>query len=138
VNDAATGLVVGVWRIRPNLTGKVERKGLGSVGGNACRVLWAPGPQLAIAEGVEDALAGCELTGVPAWAALSAGNMKTLVLPERFRDVLILADRDENGTGLENANVLADRLRREGRYAEIRLPDAVKDPNDVLLARRAA
>ena len=61
------------------------------------------GRSSSVAEGVEDALAAAELTGLPAWAALSAGNMAELVLPERFREVLILADRDANGVGQENA-----------------------------------
>ena len=91
-----------------------------------------------VAEGVEDALAAAELTGLPAWAALSAGNMAVLVLPERFREVLILADRDANGVGQENAHKLAARLRAEGRLADVRRPIAGKDANDVLRAGRAA
>ena len=109
VNDAATGLVVGVWRIRPALEGQVERRGLGPTKGNACRLSQAPGPTLAIAEGVEDALAYGELSGVPCWAALSAGNMAELILPARFREVHVVADAD--AAGRENAARLVRRLR---------------------------
>jgi len=91
-----------------------------------------------VAEGVEDALAAAELTGLPAWAALSAGNLGVLVLPERFREVLILADRDANGVGQENAHKLAARLRAEGRLAAVKRPIAGKDANDVLRAGRTA
>ena len=111
--------------------------GLGPTKGNAARLCWAPGPQLAVAEGVEDALAAAELTGLPAWAALSAGNMAELVLPDRFREVLILADRDANGVGQENAHKLAARLRAEGRHAEVRRPVRAKDANEALTKRRA-
>jgi hypothetical protein len=132
------GELTAIWRIWPRLEGKVERKGLGPVKDGACRLFPGKGHQLLVAEGIEDALAGRMLTGLPAWAATSAGHMAALRLPEQYREVLILADRDENGVGLENARVLASRLRQEGRYAEVRLPSAAKDANDVLRARRAA
>ncbi len=135
ISDPATGRVSAIWRIRPRLSGKVERWGLAPMKGGAARLFPAPGPRLVIAEGVEDALAAHELTGLPAWAALSAGNMAGLALPERFREVLILADRDENGVGQENAHKLASRLRAEGRHAIVRLPIDAKDANDVLRRR---
>ncbi len=80
---------------------------------------------------------------LPAWAALSAGNMAELILPERIREVLILPDRDEpreggRRPGLEAAHALARRLRAEGRTAEVRWAISGKDANDVLRARRAA
>jgi putative DNA primase/helicase len=99
---------------------------------------WAPGPLLAIAEGVEDGLAYRILSGVPTWAALSAGNMAALVLPERFTEVHVVADRDDNGTGQKNAAVLVRRLRREGRKAHLIEPVGLKDANDVLRSLRAA
>lgn len=137
VNCHRTGYVVGVWRIRLTAAGeKVGRFGLGPTKGNAARLFWAEGDELAIAEGVEDALAAHALTGLPAWAALSAGNMASLTLPERFRRVLILADADEPGRS--GAHALATQLRREGRHAVVRKPTAGKDPNEVLCAGRAA
>jgi DNA primase len=135
INDCVTDRIVGVWRILPVLTGKVERRGLGPMSGNTCRLFPAEGPQIVIAEGVEDALAAYELTGIPAWAALSAGNMASLALPERLREVLILADADE--VGRQHAHALAKRLREEGRQARVLRPRATKDANDALLARRA-
>lgn len=134
INDHATGLVVGVWRILPVLGGEVRRRGLGPTRGNAARLFPAPGRQVVIAEGVEDAIAAHELTGLPAWAALSAGNMAGLVLPSRFLEVLILADADD--TGRTNAHALATRLRAGGREAKVLRPAAGKDANDVLRAAR--
>jgi hypothetical protein len=133
VQDHATGEVVAVWRIRPVLEGKVERKGLGPSGGNCARLCPADGPELAIAEGVEDALAYAELEGVPCWAALSAGNMGGLVLPERFREVVVVADADP--VGRANAAKLVRRLRAEGRDARRIVAVGHKDANDVLRAR---
>jgi putative DNA primase/helicase len=134
VNAAVGGLVVGVWRIRAVLTGKVERRGLGPTKGNASRLFWAPGPQIAVTEGVEDALAYQELSGVPAWAALSAGNMAELVLPVRLSEVQVVADADP--AGLDNGAELVRRLRAEGRTARLIKPHHHKDANDVLRARR--
>jgi hypothetical protein len=102
----------------PGHVGQGQALGFGPVKGNACRLFPAVGPELVVAEGVEDALAAAELHGMPAWAALSAGNMAALVLPARFRRVLILADRDE--AGLRDAWELARRLRAEGRDAAVR------------------
>lgn len=136
INDHESGLVVGVWRILPAPGGKAERRGLGPTRSNCSRLYPAPGPAVAIVEGVEDAIAAHELTGLPAWAALSAGNMADLVLPARLVEVAILADADDAGRG--GAHALAGRLRAEGREARVLRPTAGKDPNDVLRAGRAA
>jgi DNA primase len=135
ITDHATGYVVGIWRIRPTMDGPVERRGLGSIKGNAARLFWAEGPELVIAEGVEDALAAHALTGLPAWAALNAGNMGELILPARFRAITIFADADAVGTG--HAAALARRLECQGRAVRLRRPRWGKDANDILLARRA-
>jgi hypothetical protein len=136
VNDQVSGLVAGVWRIRPFLEGKVPRRGLGPTKGNCSRLFPAAGPLLAIAEGVEDALAYQELSGVPTWAALSAGNMVDLVLPARFTEVHVVADADN--TGMQQAREAVLRFRRQGRRANLIRPITAKDANDVLRARRAA
>jgi DNA primase len=135
VNDHATSYTTAIWRIRPTMDGPIERRGLGPVKHNAARLFWASGNELLIAEGVEDALAAHALTGLPAWAALSAGNMAELILPERFREVTIFADADTVGIG--HAAALARRLQREGRVVRLRRPRWAKDANDILLTRRA-
>jgi putative DNA primase/helicase len=132
VNCHRAGHVVGAWRVRLTDDGrKVERSTLGATKGNASRLFWAEGDELAVAEGVEDSLAVHQLTGLPCWAALSAGNMAELVLPARFRRVTIYADADEPGR--RRAHELARRLRAEGRDARVLRPIAGKDPNAVVL-----
>lgn len=136
VNSAQTGLVVGIWRVRLTTDGaKVERRGLGPARGNASRLFWPEGDELAVTEGVEDALAFHELTGLPTWAALSAGNMRNLPLPAYLHRVTIVADGDE--TGRRAAHDLATRLRQEGRHAVVIRPSVGKDANDVLLGSAA-
>jgi putative DNA primase/helicase len=126
-------MVAGIWRIKPCLEGKVERRGLGPVKHNAARLFWAEGPQLVVCEGIEDGLAAHALTGRPAWAALSAGNLAALIVPPRFTDVLILADADAVGIG--HAAELARRLKQEGRAVRLQRPRWVKDANELLLKR---
>ena len=127
---------MGVWRIRLSSAGeKMARLGLGPTKGNASRLFWADDNQLAVAEGVEDALAFAQLAGMPCWAALSAGNMAELIFPPRFKRITIAADRDQ--TGEAAAKKLAARLRTEGRVVEIVRPRFGKDANDVLAPRGA-
>jgi hypothetical protein len=138
--DDASGDFLGIWRIRPAMVGKVLRGGLGPVAGGAVRLFDAAAEVLVIAEGIEDALAAHALTGWPAWAAVSAPNMKRIQLPPppavTFRVVEIHADADE--AGMAAAEELATRLRREGHEARVRPPAVGKDPNEALLAGRAA
>jgi len=83
--------------------------------------LYSAGEQLAVAEGIETALAVRQVTGRPAWAALSAHAVASVELPPQAHDVLIAADHDQ--AGLDAADRLADRLTREGRTARVAVPD---------------
>lgn len=95
----------------------------------ACVQLGDVAPAIAVAEGIEDALAVALLIpGLRCWATLGASGMGRVSLPSEARRVLVVPDRDDVGAraGLE----LADRLRREGRSVEIRWPrdeDAAAD-----------
>lgn len=88
--------------------------------GGAVR-LYEAGETLAVAEGIETALAVRKATGRPTWSCISAHGLKTVYLPPQSHDVLIAADHDE--AGIEAANALARRLTREGRIARIAVPD---------------
>lgn len=111
---------------------------LGPVWGAAIR-LSAPlqDAPLIVAEGVETAAAAGRLLGMPAWAALSAGNLgKGLALPASVRRVIIAADPDEPGR--KAARDAWTRWRAEGRDATIAMPDGPGDFADLLMAREAA
>jgi putative DNA primase/helicase len=81
-----------------------------------------PTDTLAVTEGIETGLAVRLSAGVPVWAALSAGNMAAIILPETVRLVIICADHDAGGTGQHAAKALARRLLREGRRVKMFLP----------------
>ncbi len=72
--------------------------------------LYEPDTELALAEGIETALAVHAQTGLPVWAAGSAGNLELVALPEAVKRVAIFADRDENYRGQAAAYGLAYRL----------------------------
>ena len=84
--------------------------------------LFSPREVLAVAEGIETALAVRAATGFPVWAAISATLMESLEVPAGVREVHIYADKDENGRGLKAAERLFGRLRRAGLEAKIHLP----------------
>lgn len=75
--------------------------------------------ELAVAEGIETALAVYLATGRPVWAALGAGNLERLWLPQGVRRLDIWADNDADGgfEGQASAYALARRLVREAGTA---------------------
>lgn len=84
--------------------------------------LFAAGEELAIAEGIETALAIHLATGKPVWAAINAGNLDKLWLPDTVRRIGIYADNDAHTdyAGQASAYALARRLRREKRAGPAR------------------
>ena len=94
---------------------------------------------LAVAEGIEDALSAWVLWQIPTWACLGTSGLMGFAPPEEVRELMIFADRDENGAGQKAAWELADRLEETGRAVRVLAPeDGSKDLNAYLLARRGA
>jgi putative DNA primase/helicase len=113
------------------------------INGAAVR-LFEPNDELAIAEGIETALAVHVATGKPTWAALSAGGMQKLRIPAAVTKVGIYADHDASYTGQAAAYGLAKRLKHEPspngvRQVTVHVPGAVdSDWADVLRERQHA
>jgi phage/plasmid primase-like uncharacterized protein len=141
------GRLVGVHRtyIGRDGIGKAEiepqKASLGPVHGGTVRL--APIEQvletgeLVIAEGIETAASAGLLLDLPAWAAITAGNLaRGVVLPNNIRKVLIASDRDP--AGQDAARVAWYRFHREGRSVRIATPDEGRgDFNDIACARKA-
>ncbi|MDA9948076.1 toprim domain-containing protein [Paracoccaceae bacterium] len=87
---------------------------------------------VALAEGIETALSVAQMTENPVWAALSAGNLKSLLLPKHILSVDIFADGDE--AGKDAATTAARRLSIEGRSVRIITAPDGQDFNDLLCA----
>lgn len=83
------------------------------INGAAVRLFEAT-DELAVTEGIETALAVHASTGKPVWAAISAGNLERLWLPQTVQRVCIYADNDADGEydGQACAFALARRLKK--------------------------
>jgi putative DNA primase/helicase len=105
---------------------------LGPCRGGAVR-LGSAGDVLMVGEGIETSLAAMQATGYAAWAALSTSSLRTLDLPRKMRDVIVLADGDDPGEAA--AQDCAWRWKREGRRVRIARPPRGMDFNDLLRHR---
>jgi putative DNA primase/helicase len=113
------------------------RATLAPIGGAVVRLChWRAGKPLVIAEGIETALSAGAMTGAAAWAALSAGNMAAVPLPDAVREVVIAADNDP--PGLRAAWAAADAYTAQGRRVRVIQPQTRGDDfNDLLQRQRA-
>jgi putative DNA primase/helicase len=111
----------------------------GPVGGAAVRFgMPRAGEWLAVAEGIETALAVAIAFALPVWAALSAGGIRALVLPRDATHILICADHDASGIGQRAAHDAAQRWLADGRHVRIALPpEPGTDMADALIADTA-
>jgi len=112
-----------------------QRKTLGPVWGGAAR-LDPLAAEIVVGEGIESSASAGGLLGLPAWAAVSAGNLaRALTLPPEVMDVTIAADNDEAGHAAAQAAAL--RWADEGWRVRVAVPDQPgTDFNDVLTEKR--
>src|SRR5262249_37323203 len=92
--------------LRPDGSGKAEipkdrqKASFGPIKGGAVRLgIPRAGEWLAIGEGIETTLSVMAACAMPAWAALSAGGIRSLVLPREATHVIVCADNDASGVG---------------------------------------
>ena len=97
---------------------KVGKEARGRLAGTAIR-LYAADDRLAIAEGVESALAVRLMTGWPVWSTRDANGMKSLELPRTVNQLDIWADHDP--VGHSTAFDLKRRLRDERPHLQVRV-----------------
>lgn len=96
---------------------------LGPCSGGAVRLAAPEGGRLCIGEGVESTASAMELSGWPAWAAVTAPFMEALELPPDVREVTIAADNDKSERGQLAARHASRRWIHEGRTVRIALPE---------------
>ncbi|WP_373974950.1 toprim domain-containing protein [Chitinibacter sp. SCUT-21] len=115
----------------------------GALSGAACRLFSvAAEGRLALTEGIENALAVHRMTGLAVWSCISAGGLRSVVLPDTVREVLIYGDNDlpdnqGRNTGKLAALAAGERFIKEGRKCRIYLPPvAGADWLDVLNQRQ--
>jgi hypothetical protein len=111
-----------------------RKKSFGPVKGGAVR-LGPAGPVLALAEGIEDALAFMQATGTPSWAAITAPGIRSFVPPPlaETTTIILIEDNDANQTGQQAVADAARRLAKKGYEIKIARPTTGKDINEALL-----
>jgi Domain of unknown function (DUF927)/Toprim domain len=136
------GDMIGLHRTYLALDGSAKahlptaRMSLGHVGGGVVQLAAPTAGLIGLAEGIETALAvmtACPQ--LPMWAALSAGNLAELTLPPDIDRVVICADHDAGGVGLEAARKLATQLVDRGKRVWIAVPPGAGEDFNDLLAR---
>ena len=85
-----------------------------------------------VGEGIETCLSAMQAMELPAWAALSTSGLRSLVLPEAIKEVIVLVDGDEAGDAA--AKSCASRWLKEGRRVKLARPPEGADFNDMLIA----
>lgn len=102
--------------------------------GSAIKLYKPTSGKLAIAEGIETALAFNIATQLPIWAGMSAGGMERIILPPDVKEIIIASDNDASGRGQQAAYRLAKRLLAEGRTVKCVIPPITgEDFADMLL-----
>lgn len=96
-------------------------------------------PGLAVAEGIETALAVTAMHDIGCWAAVSAHGLQSFEWPIEVKNLYVMGDNDASGTGQAAAERLARNAASKGVTARIHIPETVgQDWADVALARAKA
>lgn len=100
-----------------------SRKVIGSQKGGA---IWLgeASASIVVAEGIETALSVSRRCGLPAVAAISAGNLAAFAPPAGVCGALVAFDRDPHGVGERDARALVRRLEARGVAAVLAAPPA--------------
>jgi len=113
------------------------KKVLGELPPGAAIRLAQSEPHLAVAEGIETALAAFAMSGIPCWSLVSAGGIERFDPPAGVSAITVFADNDASYAGQKAAYILAERMARKGIVCDVRMPDRIgEDWNDLLLRDR--
>ena len=107
-----------------------------TITGGAIR-LYPAAARMGVAEGIETAIAAHMLTGLPVWAAVTAGGVDSFQPPKMCEHLTVFGDSDASYTGQAAAYSLAKRMVRSGLQCEVSLPPS-GDWNDYLLSQGRA
>jgi putative DNA primase/helicase len=125
-----TNEITAIHRIRvdrPARWPKTERRMLGAVAGSAIK-LDPVGPRLAIAEGVESALAARQIGFGATWATGSAREFEPI---DGVNELVIIGERDD--ASRKAVDACSALWRERGRDVVLALPMAGNDFNDYLM-----
>lgn len=97
----------------------------GATRGAAIKLYKPINGKLALAEGIETALAFHTATQIPVWATVSATGMESIIIPDDVTEVIIAIDNDVNRREQTAASKLSKRLLSEGRIVTRLMPSTV-------------
>jgi len=110
---------------------------LGSCPGGAIRLgPVEPEHWLIVGEGIENVLSMMQNEALTGWAAMGAGSLPNLILPDKARRIVIAVDNDEHGLGERKAREAAGIWARQGRQVRLLKPIASGDFNDLVKGPR--
>jgi putative DNA primase/helicase len=115
---------------RPERWPKTERKMFGAVAGSAIK-LDCPGDRLAVAEGLESAMAARQLGFSPVWAL---GSARRFLPIDGVRELIILGERDD--ASRRATDVCSGSWIARGMTVHLALPAIGKDFNDYVMGAR--
>lgn len=94
------------------------------------------GVGVAIAEGIETALAASIQFGIPVWSCVTAHGIETFEPPAGVKRITVFADSDASFTGQKAAYTAAFRLVQQGFDVEVKVPATIGDWLDELHGAR--
>lgn len=127
--------LTGVHRTRLTPDGrKVDRRMLGKAAGAAIMLcpMSALGDGLAVAEGIETALAGWQLGWSNVWAMGSVGAIASLPALPFYASLTVMAETGDNGASQRAVDTVAARWADAGREVIVIAPTAGGDLNDAI------
>jgi hypothetical protein len=138
MRDVVTDRPVAVHRtaLSPDGRTKIGRKMRGPTRGAAIKIerRWSNRETLAVAEGLESALAGRQLGMRRIWAMGSTGSIAKLPVLDGVTRLILCRENDENGASAKACAECGDRWRQAGREVQIvQPPPHLSDLNDLVM-----
>ena len=111
-----------------------QRRTLGSSKGGAVRLAEPiDGKPLIVGEGIETTATAMEATGLPGWASLGTSGLGNIEWPGDVREVILLAENDENGANQRALDKVCPVLAGQGLKVRVATPPAgFGDFNDLV------
>ncbi len=113
---------------------KEQRRTLGSSKGGAVRLADPiDGKPLVVGEGLETTATAMAATGLPGWASLGTSGLDGIEWPDDIREVVLLAENDDNGANQRALDKVCPVLAERGLKVRVAAPPAgFKDLNDLV------
>ncbi len=115
-----------------------QRRTLGSSKGGAVRLAEPiDGKPLIVGEGIETTATAMEATGLPGWASLGTSGLGNIEWPGDVREVILLAENDENNANQRALDKVCPVLAEQGLKVRVASPPAgFGDFNDLVDPRK--